>query len=211
MLRRLFASRKRPTSLRRSTFRPQLEQLEKREVLDAALIQGFNYLTFNIYQTAQQIQQVQATAQSALTHFQQDAASYTAGKGVTIGQLNQDLAALKQDASGIQGLNSQFQNDLHYFILGLTFNSGSISTSDTGALLVDAYFLRNGLSQVNSAMQTADDISSLAFPTAPSSTTTTTTTTVSIKTPTVRPPEAPPTSPSSNTPLPWNSSSGSTG
>ena len=212
MIRRLFAPRKRPAATRHSTFRPRLEQLEKREVLNAALIQGFNYLTLNAYQTAQQIQQVQATAQSDLVHFQQAAASYTAGKGVTIGQLNQELAALKQDANSIQGLNGQFQNDLHYFILGLLFNSGNISSSDSGSLLIDAYFLRNGLSQVTAAMQTSNEISGIGLPTISSSTSSTTSsTTPSIMpgtspatTPSVKPSIMPSSTTPPGTPFPWN-------
>jgi hypothetical protein len=99
MIRRLFAPRTRRAPIRRPNARLHLEQLEKREVLDAALIQGLNYLTLNAYQSAQQCVQLQATAQADLAHFQQDGAAYTAGKGVSLAQINQDIAALKQDAN----------------------------------------------------------------------------------------------------------------
>jgi hypothetical protein len=168
MLRKLFTPRKHRNSIRRPSFpRLCLEQLEQREMLDAALVQGFNFLTLNAYQTAQQIGQAQATAQSDLTHFQADAKAYTAGQGVTLGQINQDLATLQQDANNIQGLSATFQNDVQLFIMGLVGNAGNISASDGSSLAVDAYFLQNGQATVNSANQTAANVSSLSLPNPP--------------------------------------------
>lgn len=155
MLRRLLAPRKHLSAIPRPSPRLQLEQLERREMLDAALIQGLGFLTLNAYQAAQQGQQFQATAQTDLTRFQQDAASYTAGKGVTAAQISRDLAALQQDANNIQGADSTFQRDIQFFLWGLYGNAGNISNTETGPLLVDAYILRFGQSQIGSAMQTA--------------------------------------------------------
>jgi hypothetical protein len=56
MLRRLFAPRKRRAPVSRPRVRLNLEPLERREMLDAALVQAFGYLTLNAYQTAQQVQ-----------------------------------------------------------------------------------------------------------------------------------------------------------
>jgi hypothetical protein len=193
MIRRLFAPRTRRAPIRRPNARLHLEQLEKREVLDAALIQGLNYLTLNAYQTAQQCVQLQATAQADLAHFQQDGAAYTAGKGVSLAQINQDIAALKQDANAIQGADSLFQRDLQFFILGVVFDAGGFSGSDMGSLFVDGYFLRNGLSQVDSALSTANAASSVTVPPAPS--------------PVPSPPAPPPTHPTPpvETPFPGSS------
>lgn len=167
MRRRLFAPRKRSAPAPRPTIRPYLEQLEKREMLDAALVQGLTYLTLNAYQTAQQSQQLQATAQADLSRFQQDGRSYTAGSGVTISQINQEMATLKQDANNIQGVNTAFQKDVQLFLMGLIDNAGNISNDDAGTLLVDAYFLQIGQSLVNSALQTANSVSTVQPPPPP--------------------------------------------
>lgn len=167
MRRRLVAPRKRSAPAPRPTIRPYLEQLEKREMLDAALVQGLTYLTLNAYQTAQQSQQLQATAQADLSRFQQDGRSYTAGSGVTISQINQEMATLKQDANNIQGVNTAFQKDVQLFLMGLIDNAGNISNDDAGTLLVDAYFLQIGQSLVNSALQTANSVSTVQPPPPP--------------------------------------------
>ncbi|HEY7426460.1 MAG TPA: hypothetical protein VH682_19660, partial [Gemmataceae bacterium] len=167
MLRRLFASRKRRAPISRRFVRLHLEQLEKREVLDASLVQGLGFLTLNAYQAAQQSQQLQVATQTDLSHFQQDAASFTAGKGVTIAQLNQDIATLKQDVNNIQGLNSVFQRDEQFFLMGLMANTSSVSNNDAGMLLLDTYFLQTGQSLVGSALQTAGQASSVTLPDQP--------------------------------------------
>lgn len=167
MLRRLFAPRKRRVSVWHRFVRPRLEQLEKREVLDAALVQGFNFLTLSAYQTAQQSQQAQATMQTDLAQFQQNAAAYTVGNGVTIGQINQNIAAIKQDAATIQSLNSAYQQDEQLFLWGLMGNMSNLSSSDTQSLFVDAYFFQYGKSLLGSAMQTAGQATSIAPPVAP--------------------------------------------
>lgn len=167
MIRRLFGRRKRRAPIARPTARLCLEQLEKREMLDAALVQGLTFLTLNAYQAAQQAQQSQTTAQADLAHFQQDAASYSAGKGVTLGQINQDIATLKQDASSIQGANSTFQKDVQYILMGIAGNASNITNSDGQTLLVDAYFLQLGQSLLGSAMQTAGSVASVTPPPPP--------------------------------------------
>jgi hypothetical protein len=144
-----------------------LEQLEKREMLDGAMVQGFNFLTLNAYLTAQQSVQAQATAQSDLAHFQVDGKAYTAGQGVTLGQINQDLTTLQQDANNIQGLSANFQKDVQFFLTGLVGNAGNISASDSNSLLIDTLFLQSGQSTVNSALQTAANVSSLSLPDPP--------------------------------------------
>lgn len=167
MLRRLLSPRKRRVSPARPTTRLCLEPLEKREVLDAALVQGLSYLALTGYQTAQQIQHLQTTAQNDLNQFHSDAAAYTAGQGVSLGQINQDITKLKQDANAIDGANSTFQTEAKYFVIGLLANIGSFSTSDGGALFADAYFLYQGHSIVTSALQTAHTGSSVQDPPAP--------------------------------------------
>lgn len=167
MIRRLFAPRKRPAPIVRPSTRLHLVQLENREMLDAALVQGLTYLTLNAYQAAQQGQQLQATAQADLSRFQQNAASYSAGRGVTLTQINQDIATLKQDAANIQGANSTFQKDVQYFLMGIVGNAGHITTSDAQVLLVDAYFLQSGQSLLSSAMQTASSALGVALPPPP--------------------------------------------
>ncbi len=168
MLQRLYAPRK--PRARRPFVRLQLEQLEKREVLDASIVSVLNFFTVNAYQTAQQMQHVQATTQTNLTHFQQDSSAYTAGTGgITLTQINQDLATLKQDANSIQGLNGTFHQDVEFFVLGLLSNLGSFSQHDTGQVLTDVYYLRSGLSMASSALQTADSASSATAPPPPAS------------------------------------------
>jgi hypothetical protein len=105
-----------------------------------------------------------------LSRFHQDAASYTNGQGVTIGQINQDMAALKQDANSIQGLNAVFQKDTQYFLMGLMINAGNISSSDVGALFVDAFVLQTEQGVVNSSLQTVNDALSVTLPPAPAAT-----------------------------------------
>lgn len=167
MIRRLFAPRKRRTPVVRPSARLHLEQLENREMLDAALVQGLTYLTLNAYQAAQQGQQLQATTQADLSRFQQNAASYSAGRGVTTTQMNQDLAALKQDAANIQGANSSFQKDVQYFLMGIVSNASNVTSSDAQTLLVDAYFLQMGQTQINSTLQTAASAAAATLPDPP--------------------------------------------
>jgi uncharacterized protein (DUF2147 family) len=164
MLRRFFAPRKRRAPTPRPFVELHLEQLEKREVLDASLVQGLGFVTFNAYQTAQQIQQAQGATQTALNQFYSDSASYTAGKGATFTQISQDMSTLHQDADRIQQLNSTFQTDIELFVMGLMGNMGDFSSDDTGPLLVEAYFLGQAQSIVNPALQTAGEASSVTPP-----------------------------------------------
>ncbi|HWG42941.1 MAG TPA: hypothetical protein VN688_09160 [Gemmataceae bacterium] len=164
---RLFAPRKPRLPTRRPSIRLQLEQLEEREVLNASLVGALNYITYSAYQTTQQLQQAQTATQNDLTHFQQDAASFTAGQGVTTTQINNDLATLKQDVNTIQGLNATFQKENDFFLLGVVANVGSFSSDDAGQLLVDAYYLRNWQSVSNSAQQIANTASSVKAPQPP--------------------------------------------
>ncbi len=169
MLKRLFASRKPRAGERRPYVRLRLEQLEKREVLDASVTSALNYFALSALQTAQQSQHLQAVTQADLTHFQHDAAAYTAGTGgITATQINQDIATLKQDANGIQALSSTFHTDGEYFFLGLLGNLGSFSSQDQGPILYDLYSLKNGQSLINSALQTANSASSVTPPPPPS-------------------------------------------
>jgi hypothetical protein len=169
MIRKLFTPRKRPVAVPRRCVRLHLERLEEREVLDSGLAQGFGYVTLQAYLAAQQGVQAQATAQADLAHFQADAKAYSAGQGVTLSQLNQDIATLKQDASTIQGLNSTFQKDVQLFLTGLMANAGNLSGSDLNSLFLDSYFLQYGQSLLNSAMQTASSALSATLPPPPAS------------------------------------------
>lgn len=164
MLQRLFAPRKRRAQTPRSFVELHLEQLEKREVLDASMVQGLSLVSFEAYHTTQQIQQAQAATQTALHQFCSDSASYTAGKGATLTQISQDMATLHQDADHIQQLNSQYEMFSQLFVIGLMANAGDFSSEDTGPLLVDVYFLRKAQSTVNSALQTASQASSATPP-----------------------------------------------
>ncbi len=174
MIRKLFTPRKRRAPISRSCSRLHLEPLEKREMLDAGLAQAFGFVTLNAYLAAQQSVQAQATAQTDLAHFQADAKAYSAGQGVTLNQLNQDIATLKQDANSIQGLNSTFQKNVQLFMMGLTATAGSLSGDDLNSLFLDAYFLQYGQSLLNSAMQSATSALSVSLPPPPSSSTTST-------------------------------------
>ena len=169
MIRKLFTPRKRRTPISRSSTRLNLERLEEREVLDSGLAQAFGYVTLQAYLAAQQGAQTQATAQTDLAHFQADAKAYSAGQGVTLAQLNQDIATLKQDAGSIQGLNSAFQKDVQLFLTGAMATAGSLSSDDLNSLFIDAYFLQYGQSFLNSAMQTATSALSVSLPAPPSS------------------------------------------
>jgi hypothetical protein len=164
---RLFAPRKHRVPTRRPFVKLQLEQLEEREVLNASVVGALNYITYSALQTTQQLQQAQATTQQDLTHFQQDSASYTAGQGVTLTQINNDLATLKQDASTIQGLTNTFQMENEFFLLGVVANVGNFSPADSGQLLTDAYLLRSWQSVSNSAQQIANSATAVKAPPPP--------------------------------------------
>lgn len=167
MLRKLFVPRKRRVPACRRTVRLNLETLEKREVLDSSLIQGISILALNAYQTAVQMQQAQAATQNDLNQFHADASAYTAGQGVTLTQINQDINKLQQDANNIQGLNGAFQNDLKYVVMGLLANGGNVSANDSGLLVLDAFFLFEGESFVSPALQIANQASSVQTPPPP--------------------------------------------
>ncbi len=141
MIRKLFTPRKRRAPISRSCTRLNLERLEEREVLDSGLSQAFGFITLQAYLAAQQGVQAQATAQADLAHFQADAKAYSAGQGVTLAQLNQDIATLKQDASSIQNLNSTFQKDVQLFLTGLVATGDSLSGDDLNSLFIDSYFI----------------------------------------------------------------------
>ncbi len=161
-----------PPRVGRPFVRPCLEQLEKREVLDASVLPVMNYFAASAYQAAQQMQQLQTTTQTALTQFQKDAASYTAGTGgITLTQLNQEISTLKQDATSIQSLNGTFRQDVQFFAMGLLSNLGSFSSGDVGQVLLDVYYLQKGYSQVTSALGTANTASAVTPPAPPSSST----------------------------------------
>jgi hypothetical protein len=136
--------------------------LEKREVMDASMVQGLGLLAFSAYQTAQQMQHVQAATQTALAQYYSDSASYAAGNGATFTQVNQDLMTLLQDANNIQNLNASFQMDNQFFIQGMMSSMGQLSPDDSGSLFVDSYFLGKGQALANSAMQTAAEASSVS-------------------------------------------------